>query len=221
MAINRDFIVDKVTGTGETPAYSWMDPSMKDVSIPLLSYHNLPYDKRVEEAKKLIAEAGYSESKPLEVELRYDTNENHKRLVIAVASMWKKVGVKVKLVNEELKVFLSNRRMKQVTEAFRNFYQMDYYDPYSFTQLYLADSGMNMTGYSDPTYEADYKKASATTDPVERNKEFYALAQKAQDSEALIPIFHSVIKRLVKPYVKGYQHNSLDIVYSKNLSISK
>lgn len=221
MAINRDFIVDKVTGTGETPAYSWMDPSMKDASIPYLSYKDTPFDQQFAEAQRLYQEAGYSPDKPLEVELRYDTNENHKRLVIAVASMWKKLGVNVKLINEELKVFLTNRRLRQVTEAFRNFYQMDFYDPYSFTQLFLDGSGMNMTGYSNPEYEAAYKEAVQITDPAERQAAFYNVAKMAQDSHALIPLFHSVIKRLVKPYVKGYQHNSLDIIYSKNLDIVK
>lgn len=219
MAINREFIVDKVTGTGETPAYSWMDPSMKDAAIPFVDYKELPFAQQFELAQKLYQEAGYSKDNPLEVELRYDTNENHKRLVIAVASMWKKLGVRVKLINEELKVFLTNRRMRQVTEAFRNFYQMDFYDPYSFTQLFLDGSGMNMTGYSSPEYETAYKNAVQVADPQERMTAFKNVAAMAQDSHALIPLYHSVIKRLVKPYVKGYEHNSLDIIYSKNLDI--
>lgn len=221
MAIHREFIVDKVTQTGETPAYSWMDPSMKDALIPLLDYAKTPFEQQLEEAKKLYKEAGYGPDKQLEVELRYDTNENHKRLVIAVASMWKKLGVNVKLINEELKVFLTNRRLRQVTEAFRNFYQLDYYDPYSFTQLFLENSGMNNTGYSNPEYEKAYKEASQLTDDEQRKQTFFNVAKMAQDSHALIPLFHSVIKRLVKPYVKGYVHNSLDIIYSKNLDIVK
>lgn len=221
LAINREFICERITKTGEIPAYSWVDPSIKEVKAPSFSYKNMTQAERLALAKKLYNEAGYSKEKPLEVELRYDTNDNHKKLVLAISTMWKDLGVKTHLVNEELKVFLQSRQMKQVTEAFRNFWQLDYFDPFSFTQLYLSDSGMNTTGYSNAEYDNLYKKAMESAEPEQREENLYNLSKMALESHALIPIFNSVIKRLVKPWVKGYEHNSLDIVYSKNLWIEK
>lgn len=221
LAINREFICERITKTGEIPAYSWVHPSIKDVKYSSFFYKDMTQAERLTLAKKLLAEAGYSKDKPLEVELRYDTNDNHKKLVLAISTMWKDLGVKTHLINEELKVFLQNRQMKQVTEVFRNFWQLDYFDPFSFTQLYLSDSGMNTTGYNCPKYDDLYKKAMESAEQKEREENFYKLSKKALDSHALIPIFNSVIKRLVKPWVKGYEHNSLDIVYSKNLWIEK
>lgn len=46
--------------------------------------------KRNEEAKKLLAEAGYTADKPLTFNLLYNTSDLHKKLAIAVASIWKK-----------------------------------------------------------------------------------------------------------------------------------
>ncbi|XPE38708.1 ABC transporter substrate-binding protein [Shigella flexneri] len=55
-------------------------------------------EKRNEEAKKLLAEAGYTADKPLTFSLLYNTSDLHKKLAIAVASIWKKnLGVNVKL----------------------------------------------------------------------------------------------------------------------------
>ena len=42
---------------------------------------------------ELLKEAGYGEGgKPLKVEIRYNTNDNHKKVAIAVADMWKALG---------------------------------------------------------------------------------------------------------------------------------
>lgn len=57
--------------------------------------------KRNEEAKKLLAEAGYSADKPLTFNLLYNTSDLHKKLAIAAASLWRKnPGIDVKLVNQ-------------------------------------------------------------------------------------------------------------------------
>ncbi len=57
-------------------------------------------EKRNEEAKKLLAEAGYSADKPLTFNLLYNTSDLHKKLAIAAASLWRKTGIDVKLVNQ-------------------------------------------------------------------------------------------------------------------------
>lgn len=44
--------------------------------------------------------AGYGPNRPLKLTLLYNTSENHQKIAIAVASMWKKnLGVEVKLQN--------------------------------------------------------------------------------------------------------------------------
>ena len=64
----------------------------------------------------MYAAAGYSMEHPLEVEIRYNTSDDNKRLAVVIAAMWKQtLGVRVKLVNEEWKVFLQHRRSRAVT----------------------------------------------------------------------------------------------------------
>ena len=64
--------------------------------------------------------SGYSEDNPLRVEIRYNTSENHKKIALAIASMWKQLlGVSTTLVNEEFKVFLQNRQQKVITHQMR------------------------------------------------------------------------------------------------------
>lgn len=81
-----------------------------------LNGSNGPEEKRNEEAKKLLAEAGYTADKPLTFSLLYNTSDLHKKLAIAVASIWKKnLGVNVKLENQEWKTFLDTRHQEPLT----------------------------------------------------------------------------------------------------------
>ncbi|KAA3665557.1 ABC transporter substrate-binding protein, partial [Pectobacterium carotovorum] len=63
-----------------------------------------------EEAKKLLAEAGYTAEKPLTFNLLYNSSDLHKKMAIAAASIWKQnLGVDAKLENQEWKTYLSTR----------------------------------------------------------------------------------------------------------------
>src|SRR3546814_12441734 len=72
-------------------------------------------EQRNEEAKKLFAEAGYGPDNPLDVEILYNTDDNHKKIAIAVQALWKQVlgDVNVSLRNEEWKVYLETRDQLQ------------------------------------------------------------------------------------------------------------
>lgn len=62
------------------------------------------------QAKALLQAAGYGPNRPLKLTLLYNTSENHQKIAIAVASMWKKnLGVDVKLQNQEWKTYIDSR----------------------------------------------------------------------------------------------------------------
>lgn len=62
------------------------------------------------QAKTLLQAAGYGPQRPLKLTLLYNTSENHQKIAIAVASMWKKnLGVDVKLQNQEWKTYIDSR----------------------------------------------------------------------------------------------------------------
>ncbi|WP_419606379.1 ABC transporter substrate-binding protein, partial [Thiolapillus sp.] len=90
--------------------YSWVPPGISGYKAARFDYADWSQKKRVEEARRLYKEAGYSLSNPLTVEIRYNTSENHKKLAIAIAAMWKQtLGVKTRLVNEEWQACLRPR----------------------------------------------------------------------------------------------------------------
>ncbi|MGB1581954.1 MAG: peptide ABC transporter substrate-binding protein, partial [Nevskiales bacterium] len=120
LAVDRRIITEKVTRGGELPAYSWVPPGVSNYTPQKTDYAQWPREKQISEAQRLYNEAGYSQEKPLEIELRYNTSEGHKKIATAIASMWKtNLGAKVTLINEEWKVFLANVKTRKITQVYR------------------------------------------------------------------------------------------------------
>jgi oligopeptide transport system substrate-binding protein len=220
LAVDRETLVSRITTTGEQAAYHWVPPGIPNYGPQRADWAAWPREQRIAEARRLYAEAGYSAAKPLELELRYNTGDNHKRVALAVAWMWREaLGVRTRLVNEEYKVYLQNRRHRQVTQVFRADWIGDYPDAATFAERMASTSGLNDTGYADPRYDARVLAAAAEADPARRR----ALLEEAErillEDAPVLPLFFYVSKRLVKPYVTGWQPNIMDHHYTKHCRI--
>lgn len=92
LGVDRDIIVNKVKNQGDLPAYGYTPPYTDGIKLTPPEWFTWSQEKRNEEAKKLLAEAGYTADKPLTFDLLYNTSDLHKKLAIAVASIWKKTS---------------------------------------------------------------------------------------------------------------------------------
>ena len=217
MAIDREIIVDKMTALGEAPAYGWVPLGIVGYSSQSLSYQDLDSELRHSEAERLYQQAGYSRDNPLTVELRYNTSENHKKIALVVAAMWKKyLGVHTVLINEEWKVFLNNRKQRSVTQIFRSGWIGDYNDATTFLSLMGSRHGINDSGYNNPVYDDLLEKAAGKGDPLQRRHLLEDAEKLMLRDHPIIPLYFYVSKSLIKPHVKGYMGNLMDHHYTKH-----
>ncbi|MCG6581887.1 peptide ABC transporter substrate-binding protein, partial [Acinetobacter baumannii] len=113
MAIDRQAIVEKITQGGQLPAHGFVPPGIKGESDEYRKeVPDTYFEENLEEAKKLLEqgmkEKGYT-TLP-EVTLIHNSDDNHKKIALAIADMWKNnLGVTVKVQNQEWGVFLKNR----------------------------------------------------------------------------------------------------------------
>ncbi|MBT8051168.1 MAG: peptide ABC transporter substrate-binding protein, partial [Gammaproteobacteria bacterium] len=211
LAIDREIITDKVTRFGERPSYSLVPPGI-DGYVPFTpEYADWTQDERNHEARRLLEQAGYSDANPLHLEIRYNTSGNHKKIALAVASMWKQVlGVSTSLVNEEYRVFLQNRQQKIVTRVFRAGWISDYNDPYSFLELFRTGHRGNDYGYSNSTFDALLDEVGTERVRARRERLMFEAERVLMTDNVIIPIYSHVSKRLVNPHLRGWQPNVLD-----------
>ncbi|HCQ7756406.1 oligopeptide ABC transporter substrate-binding protein OppA [Citrobacter sp. 50677481] len=222
LALDRDIIVNKVKNQGDLPAYSFTPPYTDGAKLVEPEWFGWTQEKRNEEAKKLLAEAGYTADKPLTFNLLYNTSDLHKKLAIAAASIWKKnLGVNVKLENQEWKTFLDTRHQGNY-DVSRAAWCADYNEPTSFLNMVLSDSSNNTTHYKSPAFDKIIADTLNAQDDAQR-AELYAQAEQQLDKDsAIVPVFYYVNARLVKPWVGGYTgKDPMDNIHVKDLYIIK
>lgn len=220
LAVDRDVIVDKVMNGLALPAYGWVPPGISNYTPQKPEWASWSREKRIAEARRLYAEAGYSAESPAELEIRYNTHDDHKRIAVVIAAMWKQyLGVRATLINEEFKVYLNNRNLKRVTQAFRAAWIADYDDASAFTDILHSSHGQNDSGYNDAGYDALLAQAAAEPNLVRRRELLEQAEQRVLADWPIMPIYYYVSKHLVKPHVAGWQDNILDYHYSKDLRI--
>lgn len=211
MAVNREVIGPKILGTGELPAYSWVPPGMANYKDSYnANWKDLAYGKKVAQAKALMTEAGFSKDKPLEVQLRYNTNENHKRIAIAIAAMWKAIGVKVELYNAETKVHYADLKKGEL-EIARAGWLADYNDPVNFLSLLRSDVGDNYGRWNSPEFDKLLDQAALETDLDKRAQLLFNAEKLAIDDSAAIPIYYYLSENVVSPKIKGFKDNAFDV----------
>ncbi|EPT8894418.1 oligopeptide ABC transporter substrate-binding protein OppA [Cronobacter dublinensis] len=222
LGLDRDIIVHKVKNQGDLPAYGYTPPYTDGAKFTEPAWFKMTQEQRNAEAKKLLAEAGYTADKPLTFDLLYNTSDLHKKLAIAAASIWKKnLGVNVKLENQEWKTFLDTRHQGNFDVA-RAGWCADYNEPTSFLNTMLSNSSNNTSHYKSEAFDKVMQETLQVSDEAQRS-ELYNKAELQLDKDSVIvPVYYYVNARLVKPWVGGYTgKDPLDNVYVKNLYIIK
>ncbi len=220
MAINREVLVQRITLAGELPAYGFVPDGTANYTSQKVSWSKMSQADREAAAIKLMSAAGYGPGKPLRFQLAYNTSENHKKIAVAIAAMWKKLGVEVDLVNTEVKVHYANLRQGDF-ELGRAGWIADYNDAQSY--LYLSETStkqQNYSKFSNPDYDKLMDQASVTSDEAKRARLLGQAEAILLKELPVLPIYFYVSKNLVSTKVKGWEDNSFEVVHVRNLSFA-
>ena len=215
-AINRKVIVEKVTKCGQIEAYSFTPPG----SAGYEPGTEIPYDLQM--ARQLLSEAGFKDGKNFpELEILFNTNEDHKKIATVVQQMWQVgLGIKVKLANQDWKVYLDRERSGDF-EISRAGWIGDYEDPNTFLDTLRPNRGNNKTGWANAEYDNLIEKANSTADKNIR----FDLLRKAEniliDEMPIIPIYTYVRSYQLSADVKGFDANYLDHHHPKYIYLER
>ncbi|HYE51576.1 MAG TPA: peptide ABC transporter substrate-binding protein [Azospirillaceae bacterium] len=224
LAVDRQAIVEKIMQQGQVPAFSWVPPGTPNYTQQVPEYAGWTQEQREAKAKELVQKAGYGPGgKPLEVEILFNTSENHRKSAIAIASMLQKVlGAKVTLNNQEWKVFLSTRDEKAFKDLTRHGWLGDYVDPNNFLELLRSDVGkQNPSGYVNPEFDKLLDAANLSQDPEKRRDLMQQAEKLAMEDVPVMPLYFYVSKHMVSPKVEGWHDDIQDMHPSRWLSVKQ
>ncbi len=177
--IDRDIVTKAILGQGQKPAYALTHSGITGFSPDLPEYAKMSQKEREAKAKELLTEAGFGEGKPLDFTLLYNTSENHKKIAVAIQSMWKKsLGgfVKVELENQEWKTYLDNSKQGNF-DVRRAGWCADYNEASTFLSIAETENGSNDQKYSSKIYDDAMKKAATEAKSDEERNALYAIAE--------------------------------------------
>lgn len=203
-AISRDRITNQVLGAGEMPSTT--------LSPPLVSGHvsKGPAESSIERATALLTEAGFDETRPLEVTLRYISGAENKRVYVAIAAMWKDAGIKTTLHHSNLATHFGDLQNGDFEVAQAGWFGEN--NPEHYIELLWSKIGpANYGDYSSPKFDALFEEARETADLQMRLENLAAAERVALDDYAVIPLYVTMTLNLVKAHVGGWEQNGRNL----------
>lgn len=216
LAIDRELIVETL-GAGQVPAISFVPPGFVDADGK--DFNEVSGDlglasdlSKLEEAKALLAEAGYPDGKGFpEFTLMYNTSEGHKLVAELVQEMFKSnLGISCKLENQEWAVFQDTRKAGNYEMA-RGGWLTDYMDPSGLLSIFTTDNAYNDPKYNNPEYDALLSQ-SAKTRGKEHFDALYTAQKMLMEDLPVIPVYHYTETMLVKDNFVGWDRSVLGTV---------
>lgn len=213
LAIDRAQIVETL-GAGQVPAFGmvpkgFIDADGKDFSEVSGDY-GIPKDgSKIEEAKKLLAEAGFPNGEGFpEFTIMYNTSEAHQLVAQLVQEMLKtNLGINAKLENQEWAVFQDTRKQGNYEMA-RGGWLTDYMDPSGLLSIFTTGNAYNDPKFSNAEYDQLLSESSKTI-----GKEHFEKLYKAQEilmaELPILPVYHYSDTMLAKGKVKNWTRSVL------------
>ena len=221
MAVDREVITDRLLRNGSRPALSAVSPEVSHYTSQTDAWLGKPAAARLREARRLLAEAGYSSGAPLTAALIYYTQEDQRRIAVALQGMWRRIGVVVDIGNVEFRAFAQKRRTGDF-QMLMSSTRPGFDDPIAFLTQYESvniERGNNPARYSNERFDALIEESTRTLDPARRR----ALLEEAERTmladHPVAPLFFLADHRLIDTHVRGWVDNPLGRHLSRYLSL--
>ena len=225
MAIDREFIAEQIWGGTMLPAYSFVPPGIGNYGKPAQAeYASMSPIDREDKAKALLKEAGYGPGgKPLKVEIRYNTTDNNRNTVVAVADQWKALGVETSFINTDSKTHFAHLRDGGDFDVARYGWIGDYSDPQNFLFLLESDNkGFNYGKWKNAQYDDLMKNKAAKEGDLKKRADYLLQAEQIfMKEEPWIPLLHYSTKNLVSDKLVGFNQNISGVYPSRFLSLKQ
>ena len=221
LAIDREAFTARVLRAGQVPAYAFVPPGIPGYAAVTYSWQADTREARLERARRLYRESGYSAARPLAIRVLYSEDEALRNTALTAAAAWKEaLGVEVDLQQREFKTFLAERGDRTKWDVLVSGWGADFQDPSNFLEVFRGHAAANEPGLADSDFDRLLDLADAEPRASERLALLGSAERRLNDSYAVAPVYYPVLRRLVKPGVQGATLNPMGHNYSRTLRLA-
>jgi oligopeptide transport system substrate-binding protein len=220
MVLDREVLAAKITADGQLPAYGLIVKGVAGADVTEYDWAHWPMERKVAEAKKLLADAGVKPG--TKIRFAYNTDVYHKKMAIFAASEWKtKLGLETEMESMEFKVLIKRRHDGEFQIARAGWYA-DYNDATTFYSIVQCGADQNDNKNCNKKADELVNQANLQLDPAKRKALMTQAVKTVMDDYPLLPLLQYTVPRLVRPWVGGYSNlNPMDRYRDKDLYILK
>ncbi len=206
IAMDRRSICENVARGGQLPAETFVPTGIGGYP------GGVKIEGTLDDARRLLAEAGFPGGKGFpKLDLLYNKSDQHGAICEAVQQMWKReLGIEVELLNQEWKVYLNSLRTGDYQVARAGWIGF-FPDPHEFQQSWRSTAGNNYGGFANEEYdrvlaESERAPGDAVRFPIVQKLDAIFVREMPA-----IPLFYYTRTLLIRPEVKGWPGNALDV----------
>ena len=217
LAIDRNYVANTLMQGTYSPASAIVGPGWLDTDgssfaenanggTPYIDNDN--FDANIEEAKKLLEEAGYPNGEGFP-QIEYTTNDAgyHKVVAEYLQQAWAAIGIDLKVNIVEWASFTPMRRNGEFDVA-RNGWVGDYTDPSNILELFCTTNGNNDGKYTNADFDAAIEDSRATTEAATRSADLHKAEDTLMNDAGCIPIAYYNDFWLQSSKITGSWHSS-------------
>ncbi len=222
LAIDREYVAGTLMQGTYSAASNFMGPGWIDTDgsqfmdnanggQPYIDVTN--HEANVEEAKRLLAEAGYPDGEGLPA-ITYSTNDAgyHKVVAEYLQQAWGEIGVELNVEIVEWSSFTPMRRNGDYDSA-RNGWVGDYSDPSNMLDLLYSTNGNNDGKFNNAEYDAAMDISRTTLDTAERSEALHKAEDILMEETGCIPVAYYNDFWLQSEKITGCWHSAYGYWY--------
>ena len=213
LAIDRDYVANTIMQGIYTPATALVGPGIVDENGYFMDnanggepYISDDYEANLEEAKSLLAEAGYPDGEGFPT-ITYSANDSGYHIPVAeyLQQAWGELGITMNIDKVEWSSFIPMRRAGDY-DISRNGWSMDYNDPSNMLELFTTNNGNNDGKYANPEFDQVIED-SRVADKTAHFEKLHEAEDILMNDAACIPVAYYNDFWLQNPSLKGTWHS--------------
>lgn len=230
LAVDSYELVKKVLDDSEIPATGMLPDGMANLWVPgppptpeapRAPKRPVSPERKIEQAKLLLENAGYGATGSLRITLHYNNDETHRKIAQAIARMWKKIGVRTDVYGNHYAVHYGDLGLGEFDVA-RAGWIADFDDPMAILDLFQSkNEQFNYGAFANDKFDRLLNQANSKGKPEERAIGLYRAHERAMTQFPVVPLYHHASRNLVSPAVTGWNDNVSNIHPSRFLDLPK